>query len=334
MRRLLWLSGLAAVYAACVWVVQPDLARLWAGLPRLAGWLSGAFPPDFSGLADLLRRAAETVAIATLGTTLAALLALPLAVVAARPVAPLPALYHPARALLDALRGVDGFVFALIFVAAVGLGPFAGTLGVALHSAGSIGKLWSEALEAADLAPVEAALTAGASRAQAAAAVLLPETLPQTASAALYVWEFNIRAVEARQCVRIIQLGPGDVVHAEPAPADDRKDLLDPHLSRVVGLEGAARHIAAVEGREHQRLEDRLVGVVKGAVEEDAFVVGRRAGRAFRHPSGDAPPPRTSPPDGLRNGWRAPASGQPSGRPRAASERAWSPPSQPGAWSG
>ncbi len=167
MRRLAWLSGLAAVYAACVWAVQPDLPRLWAGLPRLAGWLAGAFPPDFSGLGDLLRRAAETVAIATLGTTLAALLALPLAVMAARPVAPLPALYHPARALLDALRGVDGFVFALVFVAAVGLGPFAGMLGVALHSAGSIGKLWSEALEAADLAPVEAAL---------------------------YVWEFNIRA--------------------------------------------------------------------------------------------------------------------------------------------
>jgi phosphonate transport system permease protein len=167
MRRLAWLSGLAAVYAACVWAVQPDLPRLWAGLPRLAGWLAGAFPPDFSGLGDLLRRAAETVAIATLGTTLAALLALPLAVMAARPVAPLPALYHPARALLDALRGVDGFVFALVFVAAVGLGPFAGMLGVALHSAGSIGKLWSEALEAADLAPVEAAL---------------------------YVWDFNIRA--------------------------------------------------------------------------------------------------------------------------------------------
>ena len=192
MRRLAWLSALAAVSAACVWVVQPDLARLWAGLPRLAGWLSGAFPPDFSGLADLGRRAAETVAIATLGTTLAALLALPLAVLAARPGAPLPALYHPARALLDALRGVDGFVFALVFVAAVG--PFAGTLGIALHSAGSVGKLWSEALEAADLAAVEAALAAGASRAQAAAAVLIPETLPQTASAALYVWEFNIRA--------------------------------------------------------------------------------------------------------------------------------------------
>ena len=113
---------------------------------------------------------------------------------AARPVAPVRLLYQPTRFLLDLLRGVDGFVFALIFVAAVGLGPFAGLLGIALHSAGSIAKLWSEALEAADLAPVEAALSAGASRTQAALVVLLPETLPQTVSAVLYVWEFNIRA--------------------------------------------------------------------------------------------------------------------------------------------
>ena len=193
-RGLAWLAGVAGFYALCLWAVPLDLARLWAGLPRLGVWLAGAVPPDFSGPGDLARRAAETVAIATLGTTAAALLALPLTLFATRPVAPAAWLYHPVRGVLDTLRGVDGFVFALIFVAAVGLGPFAGVLGVALHSAGSIAKLWSEALEAADLAPVEAALSAGATRTQAALVVLLPETLPQTASAVLYVWEANIRA--------------------------------------------------------------------------------------------------------------------------------------------
>lgn len=194
MRRGAWLLGFLALQATCIWMVQPDLARLWAGLPRLAGWIAGGFPPDFSGFGDLAARAAETVAVAMLGTTLAAALALALALAAARPSNPLPALYHPVRTVLDALRGIDSFVFALIFVAAVGLGPFAGMLGVALHSAGSLGKLWSEALEAADPAPMEAARSAGAGRAQAAAVVLLPETLPQTASATLYVWAFNIRA--------------------------------------------------------------------------------------------------------------------------------------------
>ncbi len=187
-------AGFALFLAWCVSVVSPDFGRLVAGLPRLARYLVHAFPPDFSDPADLARRASETVAIATLGTVAAAIAALPLAVLAARPVAPLPVLYHPVRGLLDVLRGVDGFVFALILVAAVGLGPFAGMLGVALHTTGSIAKLWSEALEAADLAPVEAALSANASRAQAATVVLLPETLPNTCSGVLYMWEFNIRA--------------------------------------------------------------------------------------------------------------------------------------------
>lgn len=188
------LAGIGLVYALCLWVVAPDLPRLWSGLPRLAGWLATGVPPDFSGPADLALRAGETFSIATLGTTVAAALALPMVLFASRPVAPVAWLYHPVRGILDTLRGIDAMVFALIFVAAVGLGPFAGMIGVALHSAGTIAKLWSEALETADLSPVEAAISAGASRAKAALFVLLPVTLPQTASALLYVWEFNIRA--------------------------------------------------------------------------------------------------------------------------------------------
>ncbi len=192
-RALGWAAFLALV-AGSVWVVAPDLARLGAGLPRLAGWLAGAWPPDFSGAEDIARRAAETIGIATLGTLAAAVLALPMAVLAARPTAPMAALYHPARTVLDTLRGVDGFVFALLFVAAVGLGPFAGMLGVALHSAGSVAKLWSEAAEAAERGPSDAVLAAGGTRLHVAVLALVPQTLPQTTSALLYVWEFNIRA--------------------------------------------------------------------------------------------------------------------------------------------
>jgi phosphonate transport system permease protein len=182
-----------ALLAGSVWAVAPDPARLAAGLPRLLGWLAGAWPPDFSGPDDLARRVAETLGIASLGTALAALLALPCALFAARPVAPVPLLLQPVRSLLDALRGIDGFVFALLFVAAVGLGPFAGMLGVALHSAGTLGKLWSETLEAADPRPAEAIRAAGGTRLEEAAYALLPETLPQTVSSLLYVWEANIR---------------------------------------------------------------------------------------------------------------------------------------------
>lgn len=180
--------------AASVWVVAPDPARLTAGLPRLIGWLGGAWPPDFSGGADIARRAAETVGIATLGTVAAGLIGLPLALMATRQVTPSAALYHPLRTVLDALRGVDGFVFALLFVAAVGLGPFAGMLGVALHSAGSVAKLWSEAMENADPRPSEAILAVGGTRLHVALCALLPQTLPQNLGGLLYVWEANIRA--------------------------------------------------------------------------------------------------------------------------------------------
>ena len=194
MIRLLAWAALALLLLFSVAIVAPDPARLAAGLPRLGRWLGGAWPPDFSGPADLARRAGETVGIATLGTVLAALLALPLAAMAARPVSPGGWVRQPVRALLDALRGVDGFVFALLFVAAVGLGPFAGMLGVALHSAGSLAKLWSEALENADPRPAEAVLAAGGLRLHVLRYALLPQTLPDTAGALLYLWEFNMRA--------------------------------------------------------------------------------------------------------------------------------------------
>lgn len=193
MKPVGWLAFLALLLGSA-WVVAPDPARLASGLPRLMGWLAGAWPPDFSEGRDIARRAGETLGIATLGTFAAALMAAPLALVATRQVTPSYALYHPLRAVLDALRGVDGFVFALLFVAAVGLGPFAGMLGVALHSAGSVAKLWSEAMEEADPRPAEAILAVGGSRWHVALCALVPQTLPQNLGGLLYVWEANIRA--------------------------------------------------------------------------------------------------------------------------------------------
>ena len=194
LRKAVFWGGFALLLGVSVWTVAPDPARLAAGLPRLIGWLAGSWPPDFSGAADIARRAGETVGIATLGTLCAACLAFPLALLATRPLSPFMALYQPARGMLDGLRGTDGFVFALLFVAAVGLGPFAGMLGVALHSAGSLAKLWSESMETADPRPTEAITAVGGTRLQVALFALIPQTMPQNLSHLLYVWEFNIRA--------------------------------------------------------------------------------------------------------------------------------------------
>ena len=102
----------------------------------------------------------------------------PVAVVEARNVTPSMLLYYPARWFLNALRGIDSFVFALLFVAAVGLGPFAGVLGVALHTWGSTAKLWAEVIENIQPGPLEAAAVTGASRLKVLSFALGPTSRP------------------------------------------------------------------------------------------------------------------------------------------------------------
>lgn len=185
---------IAAFYAACLHYAEIDLGRLWRGLPKFASWTAQAWPPHLAELDTLLFRAAQTVAMATIGTSLAVVVAAPLCLAAARNVTPEGLLYYPARWLLNFLRGIDSFVFALLFVAAVGLGPFAGVLGVALHSAGSIAKLWSEAIETIEPGPLEAVAMTGAGRLKIVFYALLPDVLPALLSTSLYIWEFNIRS--------------------------------------------------------------------------------------------------------------------------------------------
>ncbi len=184
----------AAFYAASWQLAQVSPAKLVTGLPKMAGWARKAWPPATDELPVLLRRAAETVAMAAIGTTAAALLALPVCALAARNVTPSLAVYYPTRWLLNALRGIDSFVFALLFVAAVGLGPFAGVLGVALHTWGSTAKLWAEAIENVPPGPLEAAAATGASRAKVLGFALLPDVAPSMVSVVLFWWEFNVRA--------------------------------------------------------------------------------------------------------------------------------------------
>src|SRR5262249_20476752 len=155
---------LGAFYSASWHLARVDPGRLLTGLPKMAGWATKAWPPATDELPVLLLRTAETIAMAAIGTTATALLALPPCVVAARHVTPSLALHYPARCALTALRGVVSFLFALRFVAAVGLGPFAGVRGMAFPTWGSTAKLWAEAIENIPPGPLEAAAATGASR--------------------------------------------------------------------------------------------------------------------------------------------------------------------------
>lgn len=181
-------------YAVSFELAQVDLNKLLTGLPRMAGWAVKAWPPETGDLQILLRRGAETVAMAAIGTTLATILALLTCIFASRNLTPSLWLYYPARWFLNVLRGIDSFVFALLFVAAVGLGPFAGVLGVGLHTWGSMAKLYSEAIESVEPGPLEAATLTGANRIKVISYALLPDVMPSLASVTLYFWEFNVRA--------------------------------------------------------------------------------------------------------------------------------------------
>lgn len=183
-----------AGFVGCLRLADVDPVELAQGLPTMAGWIGQAFPPSTEALDTLVVRAAETVAIAVVGTVLAVVLALPLCVLAARTTTPSGWVRLPVRLFLNGLRGVDAFVFALLFVAAVGLGPFAGVLGIALHTWGSMGKLFSETIEALPAGPLEAAELTGAGRLKTSSYTLLPDVLPSASGIGLYLLEFNIRA--------------------------------------------------------------------------------------------------------------------------------------------
>lgn len=191
--RLSALLAIAAFLVVCVRLSEVDIAKLLAGLPRLAAWAAKAWPPQLNELDVMVLRAAETVAIATVATAVATVLAFPLSVLISRNVMPWSWLGLPVRWLINAFRGIDTVVFAILFVAAVGLGPFAGVLGMIIHSLGVIAKLNSEAIETVPSAPLEAAAMTGASRTSIVTYALLPSALPSLASVSLYVWEANVR---------------------------------------------------------------------------------------------------------------------------------------------
>ena len=193
-RFALVLLLITLVYGASLHFVDIDLRRLAIGLPKLAQWAAKAWPPETDDLGSLSGRAIETLAMAVIGTTFGAIIAVPCCFLAARNMTPNRFLYGVTRSVLNILRGIDSFVFAILFVAAVGLGPFAGVLGVAIHSAGTIAKLWAETIEAVEPGPLEATAMTGANRLKIIRFALLPDVLPGLASVALYVWEFNVRS--------------------------------------------------------------------------------------------------------------------------------------------
>jgi phosphonate transport system permease protein len=144
-------------------------------------------------LASLAQAAWTTLRIATLGSLLAAVLALPLSLLAARNLGAPSPLAWLARGVLNVTRSIHTLVFGLVLVGIVGLGSTAGILAIALHSMGSYGKLYAETIEALDMAAVDAVRATGAGPLQVFFNAVWPAVLPQWVSSHLYIWEYNIR---------------------------------------------------------------------------------------------------------------------------------------------
>ena len=165
-------------------------AKLLSGLHQL-GWITlMMIPPDPGASLPLyLKALGETLSIALLGTTIAAIVALPVSLLAAKNIVPSLLLRFPVRRFLDSIRGVDTLIWALVWINVVGLGPFAGVLAIAVSDFGAFGKLFSEAIEAADEKQVEGIRAAGGNALHEIRFGLMPQVLPVIAGQVLYFIE-------------------------------------------------------------------------------------------------------------------------------------------------
>lgn len=191
---------IALIAGSLVWMtwssgraVEFSLTRLMDGLPYMADFLSRMYPPDFSVLNRVLTDTLLTIQLAWISTVIAAILSVPVAFMAASNTCRNPFIRKSTVFFLNADRAIDSLILALFFVSAVGLGPFPGTLALAIHSVGMLGKLFADAVESVDPGPVEALESAGAGKLATIRWAIWPQVAPHFISLFLFRFELNVR---------------------------------------------------------------------------------------------------------------------------------------------
>ena len=225
LRFLAWVVAYACLTAACLWSLaaandlslgrqpwrnlqktaiefaNPSFLKAWNGNPRLEyrsddGTVLRVENQRIVERQFLLSLAAATwvtIKIATLGSLLAAIVALPLGLLSARNLRAPRLLQRAVTGVLNAARAIHTLVFGLVFVGIMGLGSTAGLLAIAAHSLGTYGKLYAESIETLDMSAIDAVRATGAGPMQVFFTAVWPAVLPQFISSHLYIWEFNIR---------------------------------------------------------------------------------------------------------------------------------------------
>ena len=195
-RSLLTLIGWGLFFTVLAWSWQGAEMRpmaLISDAGNMASFGKDFFPPDFADWRTYLEEMVITVQIALWGTVLAVIFAVPLGVLSSDNIVPW-WVCQPVRRLMDAARSINEMVFAMLFVVAVGLGPFAGVLALFVHTTGVLAKLFSEAVEAIDPQPVEGIRSTGALAIEEVIFGVIPQVLPLWISYSLYRFESNIRS--------------------------------------------------------------------------------------------------------------------------------------------
>ena len=190
-------AAIVGVYVFGLAMLDISWGAVFGGIGRLGEFAVLMLPPSFGTTARLsgyLSGLTATLAIAFLGTLLAATIAFPFGFLAARNVIPNIFVHFAVRRVLDTLRAIDTLIWALIWINVVGLGPFAGILAIMTSDFGAFGKLFSEAIEATDAKAVEGIVSTGGGHLQSVRFGLLPQVLPVLFSQILYFFESNTRS--------------------------------------------------------------------------------------------------------------------------------------------
>ncbi|MEM7170835.1 MAG: phosphonate ABC transporter, permease protein PhnE [Pseudomonadota bacterium] len=190
-----WLAGTALFMVCWKYISDQTTWFFFWDAPQVAGdILSRATPPRWSYAGEIWEPLWDTINIATIGTMLAVVLAVPVAFLAARNTTPSKTFVRPvALLIIVSSRSINSLIWALLLVSIIGPGLFAGTIAIALRSIGFIAKLLYEAIEEIDETQVEAITATGAGRAQVLTYGIVPQILPAFAGITVFRWDINIR---------------------------------------------------------------------------------------------------------------------------------------------
>jgi len=183
----------SAISIISLFHISVSFKDLLAGIPKILSFLKGLFPPDLSNTSEYLKLMIETVAMGISGTFLAIIISIPIGALSTRNLLHNVYIHNLMREVSNFFRAMPELMLALIFVTAVGLGPFAGVLAIAIHTAGFLSKFYAEAIENIDERPIEAVMAVGARFTQVMRHAVFPQVMPLFNSYNLFLLDRNIR---------------------------------------------------------------------------------------------------------------------------------------------